>query len=79
MYELCTINRWYGSTSRKFDTLQEVLKTLVDERYSFKWDYEQGKSVLHENDFGSRAQVFHEGRDITREICPKGCNLTVLY
>lgn len=79
MYELYTINRWYGSTSRKFDTLQDVLKTLVDEHYSYKWSYEIGKEVLHENDRGSLAQVFHDGQDITNRLCPKGRNLTVLY
>ena len=79
MYELYTVNMWHGSKSRHYDTLQEVLRVLIDEHYSFKWDYKSGREVLHENVLGGLAQVFHEGRDITREICPKGHNLTVLY
>lgn len=79
MYELYTVNMWYGSESRKFETLDEVIKTLSDEHYSFKWDYNAGREVLHENDRGSIAQVFHDGRDITRTLCPSWRNLTVLY
>ena len=79
MYELYTVNRWHGSTSRSFDTLHEVVDTLSAEHYSFKWDYATGREVLHENDLGGIAQVFHDGRDVTREICPKGRNLSVLY
>lgn len=79
MYELYTINLWYGSESREFQTIEEVVRTLSDEHYRFKWDYRQGKEVLHENDRGSLAQVFHGGRDITRSLCPSGRNLPVLY
>lgn len=79
MYELHTIHPWHGSKSRSYETLQEVVEVLENEHFAFKWDYSKGREVLHEGLDGTLAQVFHDGCEITRTLCPNNRNLLVLY
>lgn len=78
-YELYTAHPWYGTKSRYYETLDEVIDVLRKEGYAFKWQYEQGREVLHENCYGTLAQVFEDGVEITRKLNIPHRNLNVLY
>ena len=77
MYELYIIHPWHGTESLHFDDFGGVSDELYKRGFRFLWDYEQGREVLYA-DGGYRAQVFKDGRDITRSLNPR-TNLPVLY
>lgn len=79
MYELYTVHPWLGSESKKFETTEEVVRTLLDEGYQFVWHYKQGRPILHENEHGRIAQVFRDGIEVKNLPIGRRANMDVLY
>ena len=71
------VHPWHGTESHHFDKWCEIRNELNDRGFRFLWDYEQGREVLYA-DGGYRAQVFENGKDITRSLIPH-TNLPILY
>lgn len=82
MYELYTVHPWFGTETRMFETIEEVVRTLLDEGYQFKWHYGQGRPILRENECGECgriAQVFRDGMEVTNLPIGRRANMDVLY